>query len=113
MKTPGCGADLAPGQWFTFCGETDMGQSLPALCIECGGSFKRAIGSEELEKARRAADRIAQAARACGMPTWRLFEEIQSLIPEEDRKRIAEALDPKQSEEYRIRVLGEFPHGSV
>lgn len=36
----GCGQELAPGQWFNYCGETDMGQSLPALCVECGGKFK-------------------------------------------------------------------------
>jgi hypothetical protein len=31
----GCGARLAPGQYWTFCGETDMGQTLPALCTRC------------------------------------------------------------------------------
>jgi hypothetical protein len=38
----GCGAKLAKGQWWTFCGETDMGQTPPVLCTECGGEFKRA-----------------------------------------------------------------------
>jgi hypothetical protein len=33
----GCKRKLANGQWWKFCGETDMGQSLPALCVECGG----------------------------------------------------------------------------
>ena len=37
----GCGAQLQGGQFFTYCGETDMGQSMPALCTRCGGSFKR------------------------------------------------------------------------
>ena len=41
-KVPGCGIALAPGQHFSHCGETDMGQTLGALCEECGGSFKRA-----------------------------------------------------------------------
>lgn len=36
----GCGRELAAGQYWTFCGETDMGQTLPALCIDCNGSFK-------------------------------------------------------------------------
>lgn len=36
----GCGSKLAPGQYWSFCGETDMGQSMPALCDQCGGSFK-------------------------------------------------------------------------
>ena len=35
-----CGRKLADGQWWTYCGETDMGQTSPALCTECGGSFK-------------------------------------------------------------------------
>lgn len=34
----GCGAKLAPGQHWAFCGETDMG-SAPALCTRCGGEF--------------------------------------------------------------------------
>lgn len=33
----GCRRNLAPGQWWNFCGETDMGQTLPFLCTECGG----------------------------------------------------------------------------
>jgi hypothetical protein len=36
----GCGKRLAPGQWFEICGETDMGQTAPALCTECGGPFR-------------------------------------------------------------------------
>lgn len=36
----GCKKRLASGQWFSFCGETDMGQTAPALCTECGGSLK-------------------------------------------------------------------------
>lgn len=38
----GCEAPLEAGQWWGFCGQTDMGQSLPALCTECGGDMKRA-----------------------------------------------------------------------
>lgn len=30
-----CGKQLAPKQWWNFCGETDMGQTMPALCEEC------------------------------------------------------------------------------
>ncbi len=36
----GCKKRLADGQWWKFCGETDMGQTLPALCTECGGEYK-------------------------------------------------------------------------
>lgn len=38
----GCRKKLAEGQWWKFCGETDMGQTLPALCTECGGEHKLA-----------------------------------------------------------------------
>ena len=40
MNGKGCMKPLAPGQWWGFCGETDMGQTLPALCTECGGNYK-------------------------------------------------------------------------
>ena len=30
-----CGAKLADGQWWAFCGETDMGQGSPVLCEVC------------------------------------------------------------------------------
>lgn len=36
----GCRQELAPGQWFNYCGETDMGQGNPAISTECGGKFK-------------------------------------------------------------------------
>ena len=36
----GCRRPLADDQWWNFCGETDMGQTAPALCTECGGRFK-------------------------------------------------------------------------
>lgn len=38
-KSKGCRKRLAPGQWWGYCGETDMGQTLPALCTECGGNY--------------------------------------------------------------------------
>ena len=39
----GCKAKLAPDQWWNFCGETDMGQTLPVLCEMCEpGGLKRA-----------------------------------------------------------------------
>lgn len=49
----GCRARLAPGQWWGWCGETDMGQTAPALCIECGGEFKRADLTASLKAAKR------------------------------------------------------------
>lgn len=38
----GCKKRLAPGQHWAFCGETDMGQTAPALCTECGGEYRLA-----------------------------------------------------------------------
>lgn len=35
LKPRGCGKRLAAGQWWSFCGETDMGQTTPALCEKC------------------------------------------------------------------------------
>lgn len=49
----GCRAQLAPGQHWAFCGETDMGQSLPALCTACGGEYRRADAMPKLEDAGR------------------------------------------------------------
>jgi len=40
VKKEGCLKPLAHDQWFTWCGETDMRQTLPALCTECGGTYK-------------------------------------------------------------------------
>ena len=42
MAGDGCGRRLAAGQYWTFCGETDMGQTMPALCTECGGECELA-----------------------------------------------------------------------
>lgn len=39
-RADGCGRGLALGQHWVFCGETDMGQTLPVLCTECGGQFQ-------------------------------------------------------------------------
>jgi len=38
--TRGCKRILKEGQWWTWCGETDMGQTGPALCTECGGDLE-------------------------------------------------------------------------
>jgi hypothetical protein len=45
----GCRARLAPGQHWGYCGETDMGQTLPALCTQCGGEFRRKDESWEVQ----------------------------------------------------------------
>ena len=59
----GCRRPLAKDQWWNWCGETDMGQTAPALCTECGGEYK--LKEEEtmmdervVDAARRAADTV-------------------------------------------------------
>lgn len=42
----GCGRRLADGQYWTFCGETDMGQTQRAICQECGGTFRLTEGAK-------------------------------------------------------------------
>jgi len=44
-NSQGCRLPLAPGQHFQWCGETDMGQSVPTLCEECDSTFKRHPGA--------------------------------------------------------------------
>jgi len=46
----GCGQTLAKGHWWGYCGETDMGQTLPVLCTECGGEYILAKDAEEEKK---------------------------------------------------------------
>lgn len=43
LPNTGCGSVLKEGQWFRFCGETDMGQTAPALCTHCGGEYLREV----------------------------------------------------------------------
>lgn len=56
----GCGRILATGQWWNFCGETDMGQTAPVLCEKCeAGGLKIEIperfmrGYDESAKSRK------------------------------------------------------------
>ncbi len=46
-----CGSPLAAGQWWTFCGETDMGQTAPVLCNVCQpkyGCLRQGATAEEV-----------------------------------------------------------------
>lgn len=36
----GCNREIAEGQYWSYCGEKDMGQSAPALCRDCGGTLR-------------------------------------------------------------------------
>lgn len=45
----GCLMSLAPGQWWSYCGEIDMGGP-PALCTECGGRLMRRDPNEKAKR---------------------------------------------------------------
>jgi hypothetical protein len=49
----GCGKKLAPSQFWTYCGETDIGNTAPALCENCWKPEFREIQREpfKLDKA--------------------------------------------------------------
>lgn len=51
-----CGKILEAGQWWHFCGETDMGQTLPVQCTECGGEYKLASPEKQEEYLRKKAN---------------------------------------------------------
>lgn len=55
-----CGKLLAPGQWWHFCGETDMGQTLPVKCTACGGEYKLASPEAQAEHDRKKAEWAAK-----------------------------------------------------
>lgn len=57
---------LAPGQWWSYCGETDMGQTLPFLCTECGGTGQLAESHVCHEKATALAHGLRQLLKSNG-----------------------------------------------
>lgn len=64
-----CGKILKEGQWWHFCGETDMGQTPPALCTECGGRFELASPEIQAEHQRKKAERMAELEKERGNAT--------------------------------------------
>ena len=65
-----CGKILKEGQWWHFCGETDMGQTAPALCEECEpGGFKLASPEIQAEHQRKKAERMAELEKERGAGT--------------------------------------------
>lgn len=44
-----CNKLLKEGQWWHFCGETDMGQTEPVQCTECGGQYELASPEKQAE----------------------------------------------------------------
>lgn len=54
-----CNKTLAEGQWWAFCGETDMGQTSPVLCTECGGEFELMSDADiQKRKAKNSRDKL-------------------------------------------------------
>lgn len=95
-KAKGCGSMLEGKGWWCYCGETDMGQTEPALCTECGGEHKReALTSDPMA----AAEKVAHGV---------LAETIGNVIHSAAEKLIRSA-----SFVGHVFVLtGEFNHGS-
>ena len=62
----GCMRKLAPGQWWSYCGETDMGQTAPFLCTECGGSGKLEESATAQERKLREWDEACERVRRGG-----------------------------------------------
>lgn len=76
MTSMACGRPLAAGQWWTFCGETDMGQSAPALCTTCGGKYGFVLRGVPDE---RTAVGAANASRATALEKWKAAGYIGNL----------------------------------
>lgn len=51
-----CNKLLKEGQWWHFCGETDMGQTMPVQCTECGGKYELASPEKQAEAQGQKAD---------------------------------------------------------
>lgn len=59
-----CGKSLASGQWWNFCGETDMGQTAPVQCVECSPKYGYLLaGATEAQVADQDAKRAAAGER--------------------------------------------------
>lgn len=90
MKT--CGKPLAPGNWWGYCGETDMGQTAPIQCNECDPID----GLPLLEKTQMS-NNLRQAAQAAlealdAMHKTLIFSGSRESVLSTDLKRRAEAL---------------------
>lgn len=51
-----CNKLLKEGQWWHFCGETDMGKTAPVQCTECGGQYELASPEAQAEHDRKKAE---------------------------------------------------------
>jgi hypothetical protein len=82
----GCGRKLAPGQHWTFCGESDMGQSALYLCEECeqGG--------------------LKLARDPWGLPPPKRTPPMPPVIPPARREFVILPRDPSQKPDVPLKV---------
>lgn len=100
-----CNKLLKEGQWWHFCGEADMGQTMPVQCTECGGEYELASPEKQAEhqaaKARAKAEpsvegffnlytgegarnTISSSIGSCDGMVWMKVREPEQPVPEED-----------------------------
>ena len=72
--------------WWNFCGETDMGQTAPVLCIECGGEYKLDHEVElktkiqKLEKQNKIMEEVIKRLNTHGYNTITVFAITQDAL---------------------------------
>lgn len=103
-----CGKLLKEGHWWHFCGETDMGQTMPVQCTECGGEYELASPDKQAEYEARKATRsvegyfnlyngegssntIPYSIGPCDGMVWMKVREPEQSVPEEDEDDEPEA----------------------
>jgi len=98
----GCGKKLAKGQWWGFCGETDMGQTLPALCTHCGGAY---ILQEDEDTGREVGINFDYANRKIIAPITASMKDIYIAMKD---NRIEDEEARKYESPIRPNVVGAF-----
>jgi len=100
----GCGKKLAKGQWWGHCGETDMGQTLPALCTHCGGVY---ILQEDEDMGKEVGINFDYPNRKITAPITASMEDIYKAMSQNRR-------EDEESRKYeppiRPTIVGMFAH---
>lgn len=65
----GCGRTLENGHYWAYCGETDMGQGCPALCVGCGGEYKLENKGSKIGWFDKSYKEIKKKCKKCGEET--------------------------------------------
>lgn len=64
-----CGSRLADGQWWGYCGQTDMGQTVAVQCIKCEpkyGYLLKGASREEIEEQNKKREMAFQKYKEAG-----------------------------------------------